>query len=87
LTTVNFISDRGQIAATGMLPNGDIHAVLLVPYGDCEDECEASLSGATVTRSPAAIQNNAAPATKLDQLRHRFGLRYNLPGQRAGTAY
>jgi probable HAF family extracellular repeat protein len=25
------INDRGEIAATGMLPNGDTHAILLVP--------------------------------------------------------
>jgi uncharacterized membrane protein len=28
---VNFINDRGEIAATGVLPNGDHHAILLVP--------------------------------------------------------
>jgi len=28
---VNFISDRGEIAAMGVLPNGDQHAVLLIP--------------------------------------------------------
>jgi hypothetical protein len=87
LTTVNFISDRGQIAATGMLPNGDIHAVLLVPYGDCEDECEArieaSLRGTAVTRSQATTQKNAAPPSRLDQLRYRFGLRHKFPANLA----
>ncbi len=28
---VNFINDRGEIAATGLLPNGSQHAILLVP--------------------------------------------------------
>ena len=28
---VNFINDRGEIAATGFLPNGDEHALLLIP--------------------------------------------------------
>jgi len=28
---VNFINDHGEIAATGVLPNGDQHAVLLIP--------------------------------------------------------
>jgi uncharacterized membrane protein len=27
----NFINDRGEIAATGLLPNGSKHAILLVP--------------------------------------------------------
>ncbi len=49
---VNYISDSGEIAVTGMLPNGDQHAVLLVPDGDCDDAVEARI---------AASQNNAAP--------------------------
>ena len=28
---VNFINDRGEIAATGLLANGSQHAILLVP--------------------------------------------------------
>jgi hypothetical protein len=83
LITVNVISDRGQIAAPGMLPNGDIHAVLLVPNGDCEDACEtrieASLWGTAVTRSQATTQKNAAPPSRLDQLPYRFGLRHKFP--------
>ncbi len=27
----NFINDRGEIATTGLLPNGSQHAILLVP--------------------------------------------------------
>jgi hypothetical protein len=44
-----YISDRGEIAASGVLPNGDQHAVLLIPcdenhHGDseCEDEGEGT---------------------------------------------
>jgi hypothetical protein len=29
------INERGEIAGTGLLPNGDLHAVLLLP---CDDE-------------------------------------------------
>jgi probable HAF family extracellular repeat protein len=35
LTAGEFINDRGEIAASGVLANGDHHAILLIP---CEDE-------------------------------------------------
>lgn len=34
LVDVNFINDRGEIAAIGLLSNGDEHAILLVPTGE-----------------------------------------------------
>jgi hypothetical protein len=33
---VNYINDRGEVAATGVLPNGDQHAILLIPDKDEE---------------------------------------------------
>ena len=86
MITVNYINDRGEIAATGVLPNGDQHAILLVPDGDCDDDCEGRI---------AASQNNAAPVpypatmtqgsesrvSPVNQLRNRFGQRYQAPGQ------
>ena len=43
------INDRGEIAGRGVLPNGDVHAILLIPSGECNDDCEdriaASQSG------------------------------------------
>ncbi|MGB0124897.1 MAG: hypothetical protein WA419_15255 [Silvibacterium sp.] len=45
------INDRGEIAAQAVLPNGDQHAVLLVQYSDCDDECDARI---------AESENNAA---------------------------
>ncbi len=48
---VNYINDRGEIAATGVLPNGDQHAILLVPDGDCDGDPGCRLR---------ANQNNAA---------------------------
>jgi probable HAF family extracellular repeat protein len=41
LTVATFINDRGQIAAEGMLPNGDQRAVLLIPC----DEDHPSIEG------------------------------------------
>ena len=39
---VNFINDRGEIAVTGILPNGDIHDLLLVPQEAPDDGSESS---------------------------------------------
>jgi hypothetical protein len=44
MTSVNYLNNRGEIAATGILPNGEHHAVLLIPTGDCDDECEARIT-------------------------------------------
>jgi len=38
------IDDRGEIAAQGVLPDGDTHFVMLVPDGDCESDCEQRLA-------------------------------------------
>lgn len=79
------INDRGEIAAHAVLPNGDLHAILLVPQSDCDDECDARIaasqnSAATVLDPATTQQVKQAPANRLDQLRSRFGRRYNLPG-------
>jgi hypothetical protein len=51
LNDAAFINDRGEIAVDGRL-NGDHHAFILVPDGDCDDDCEDRI---------AANQNNAVP--------------------------
>ena len=33
------INDRGEIAGSGMLPNGDFHAIVLVPCDDNGQDC------------------------------------------------
>jgi hypothetical protein len=35
---VNFINDNGEIAVTGILPNGDQHALLLIPADGNDDK-------------------------------------------------
>jgi probable HAF family extracellular repeat protein len=42
----NIINDRGEIAAAGMLPNGDTHAILLIPCDEDHQDikgCDYSL--------------------------------------------
>jgi probable HAF family extracellular repeat protein len=65
---VNFINDRGEIAAEGLLPSGGGHAILLVPC----DQDHPGLAGcdydpvdattASVVR-PAQITQSSAPAS------------------------
>jgi hypothetical protein len=43
---VNFINDRGEIAVTGILPNGDRHDLLLIPVRNNDD---GATSGAVAT--------------------------------------
>jgi probable HAF family extracellular repeat protein len=67
LTVATFINDRGEIAAEGVLPNGDQRAVLLIPCNDEEsdaDSCKGDEDGAnssfkvtgrTVAPKPTAV--------------------------------
>ena len=82
------INDRGEIAGNGVLTNGDVHAALLIPDGDCDDDCEgriaASQNNAAPAQSPATMkQGSESPANRVDQLRNRLGRRYHTPGQPA----
>jgi probable HAF family extracellular repeat protein len=35
LYAATYVSDRGEIVAQGVLPDGDIHTAVLVPHGHC----------------------------------------------------
>ena len=53
LQDARLINDRGEIVCTGVLPNGDKHAVLLIPV---ESEVEASRGAKVTTRlSPGYV--------------------------------
>jgi probable HAF family extracellular repeat protein len=90
------INDRGEIAGEAVLPNGDPHAVLLVPDGDCDEECEVRIA---TSQKNATVAAQASPITSttirkgetkgppINSLGYRFGRRYNLPGQRAVPLY
>jgi hypothetical protein len=56
LTAGEGINDRGEIVASGVLPNGDHHAVLLLP---CDDECDEE-SFPDASSNLAAIPNRAS---------------------------
>ena len=60
---VNFINDRGEIAVTGVLPNGDIHDLLLVPCKGSNDEAPPSRIAAPYYRSSTAVASERRGST------------------------
>jgi probable HAF family extracellular repeat protein len=73
-----YINDRGEIAVTGTLANGDTHAILLVPCDEGHPGgggCDYSLVGVSAANSVAAtpreLSRRVPPAT-LRQHNNRF---------------
>ena len=77
LADADFINDRGEIACHGYLPNGDAHAVLLIPQGDCDDACEARVEANRI--NPAAIPVRAMTGSLKTTQQVRLGRKYHLP--------
>lgn len=57
-----FINDSGEIVASGALSNGDTRAFLLVPDGDCDDDCERRI---TDNQNNPAVGQPARGAVRL----------------------
>jgi len=59
------INNRGEIAGSGMLPNGDFHSIVLIPCGGDEtdtDGCRsAHLSGRPSTRTSRGVARQISP--------------------------
>ena len=77
LTELNYISDRGEIAGDGVLPNGDNRAILLVPCDEdhsdvegCDFETfepttmEALNSTLATSAAAGAVSQSKAPARR-----------------------
>ena len=76
------INNRGEIAASGMLPNGDLHAVVLIPCNagqGCQDGSrhEGARQSTPATGSPAAL--DAAPTWTPNEMAAQLNPRYRLP--------
>ena len=90
LVESHFINDRGEIVVAGVLPNGDEHAVVLIPCGPNDSEvCEDhSDSRAKLTQAnPAAAAQTSTNVTHgrltpetLAALRSRLARRYHIRG-------
>jgi hypothetical protein len=82
LSDVRNINERGEIAALGLLPNGDTHVVLLVPCGndDCKNEASAMTSRAIMPVSGTVRHSNRFPGS--NSMLWRRGTR----GERRGNS-
>jgi hypothetical protein len=72
------INDRGEISGEGVLPNGDIHAILLIPcdenhrdiegcdYETVEVATEPQVRPAQITQAPAADPDKLSPTTNMN---------------------
>ena len=54
------INDRGEIAGVGFLPNGDKHAVLLIPCEGGEAVCANETSRVTAHLASVPVQTSQA---------------------------
>ena len=80
-----YINDRGEIAGTGVLPNGDVRAFLLIPcdenhpdvegcdYSEVEVTTEAPVRSAQIAQAPAATNAAKSPTTEMMN-RSRFSV-------------
>jgi probable HAF family extracellular repeat protein len=88
LADATFINDRGEITVQGSLPNGDTHAVLLIPCGGdptdaqgCQDHTESTTTAvksslATATQSSINVtQSRLTPSELFAALRTRLAHR------------
>jgi probable HAF family extracellular repeat protein len=88
LTVATLINDRGEIAAQGVLSNGDTRAVLLIPcdgeHSDdegCADDAESTTTArsAPYVQTSSTAQRRSGPASELpDRIYGRLGWNYGL---------
>lgn len=82
LWMASYISDRGEIVADGVLPNGDIHTAVLVPHGHCGEDCEQRIAESMNTPAAPARASSVIPSDKLTNwLRSRQRPRHILDGR------
>jgi len=88
LTAGEFINDRGEIGASGVLPNGDHHAILLIPCDDkqgdtddCRDSAQkgnGSPTGPEFRAAASPDQLNRTPQERLARIQSRLARRYHI---------
>jgi probable HAF family extracellular repeat protein len=82
LEGAHVINDRGEIECGGVLPNGDAHAILLIPCKEGVDGCAAE--DPIATRNSTLTQAQRLTMQKIMAgHRGRFAQRYHIPGLRA----
>jgi len=74
----SYINQRGEITGTAILPNGDVHAVLLIPNGECDSSCESRITASQANPS-VAPRPRAARLSPAQRLRAMIRQRFHLP--------
>jgi probable HAF family extracellular repeat protein len=73
------INDRGEIAGSGLLPNGDFHAIVLIPCDDEPDSEGCQDAGQNINATSLArvstSENGPSPTEMIAALRTRFARR------------
>ena len=87
LLSAVYVAGDGEIAGNGVLANGNQHAFLLIPDGECDDDCEgriaASQNNTAIVRQHAAqvTENTQSPLSPIERMRNQMRQRYHVPGQ------
>ena len=82
------INNKGEIAGTGVTADGNVRAALLVPDGDCDNNCEdriaASQNNQPLALNPATSKvGSESPVRSVVRLRNMMRQRFVLPRQPA----
>ena len=83
-----FINDAGEIAGTGTLPSGDLHAYVLIPCKAGTKGCKRVVAGlAAVAQYPATVKHGTeTTVNRVNRMRDRLTGRYHIPGQLAANS-
>lgn len=86
------INDSGRIGVNGLPPGCDNlglcgHAYVLIPSGDCNDDCEQRVANSQANSAlmrqsaPAITERAEPPLSPLERFRNMMRQRYHMPGQ------
>jgi hypothetical protein len=79
------INDRGGIAGLAALPNGDVHAVVLVPASEAEIAAASAFpvaKAALISKSPTPSTESRQTPSGMPAWRARLVQRYRIRGLR-----
>jgi probable HAF family extracellular repeat protein len=77
VVSASFVNNRGEIAGEGLLPNGDVHAILLIPHGDCDDACDARIADSQ--SNPPTAHVSSMPNNRMPAMHGRLARRFQSP--------